>query len=95
VRPGDAPEQQTGAFHSALAWLIAVVAAGVALFRRADARSSVAVVLLLVVSAVPIAWHVPPFGPAGLALFVVAVLQVCAPGPRLGRPPRLDSPVSA
>jgi hypothetical protein len=58
------------------AWLIAVVAAGVALFRRADARSSVAVVLLLLVSAVPITWHVPPFGPVGLALFIIAMLLV-------------------
>jgi hypothetical protein len=60
----------------AFAWLIAVVAAGVALFRKADARSSVAVVLLLVISAVPIAWHVPPFGPVGLALFILAMLLV-------------------
>lgn len=58
------------------AWLIAVVAAGVALFRRADARSSVAVLLLLLVSAVPITWHVPPFGPVGLALFIIAMLLV-------------------
>jgi len=36
------------------AWLIAVVAAGVALFRRADPRSSVAVLLLVLLSAVPI-----------------------------------------
>jgi hypothetical protein len=60
----------------AFAWLIAVVAAGVALFRRADAGRSVAVVLLLVISATPIVWHVPPFGPVGLALFIVAVLLV-------------------
>jgi hypothetical protein len=59
-----------------LAWLIAVLTAGIALFRRADARSSVAIVLLLLVSAVPISWHVPPFGPAGLALFIAAVLLV-------------------
>ena len=58
------------------AWLIAVVAAGVALFRRADPRSSVAVLLLVVLSAVPIVWHVPPFGPVGLALFVIAMLLV-------------------
>jgi hypothetical protein len=56
--------------------LIAVVAASVALFRRADARSSVAVVLLLAISATPIVWHVPPFGPVGLALFIAAVLLV-------------------
>jgi hypothetical protein len=53
-----------------------MVAGGVALFRRADARSSVAVVLLLLVSAVPITWHVPPFGPVGLALFITAMLLV-------------------
>jgi hypothetical protein len=62
----------TGGF----AWLIAVDAAGVALFRRADARSSVAVVLLLLVSAVPITWHVSPSGPVGLALFITAMLLV-------------------
>ena len=60
----------------AFAWLIAVVAAGVALFRRGTAGSSVAVVLLLVVSAVPITWHVPPFGPVGLALFILALVLV-------------------
>ena len=59
-----------------IAWLIAVLAAGIALFRRADARSSVAVVLLLLISAVPLTWHVPPFGPAGLALFITATLLV-------------------
>ena len=58
------------------AWLIAVLAAGVALFRRVDAPSSVAVIVLLVVSAVPIVWHVPPFGPVGLALFLIALLLV-------------------
>jgi hypothetical protein len=58
------------------AWLIAAVAAGVALFRRAHARSSSAVVLLLLVSAIPISWHVPPFGPVGLALFITATLLV-------------------
>jgi hypothetical protein len=58
------------------AWLIAVVAAGVALFRRADTPSSVAVILLLLVSAVPIVWHVPPFGPVGLALFLIAMLLI-------------------
>jgi hypothetical protein len=59
-----------------VAWLVAAVAAGVALFRRTDARSSSAVVLLLLVSAVPISWHVPPFGPVGLALFFTATLLV-------------------
>ena len=81
------------------AWLIAVVAAGVALFRRSDAPSSVAVVLLLVVSAVPITWHVPPFGPVGLALFITAMLLVLrgrsstrasAPADSLARAARCD-----
>ena len=58
------------------AWLIAAVAAGIALFRRTDARSSSAVVLLLLISAIPISWHVPPFGPVGLALFITATLLV-------------------
>jgi hypothetical protein len=78
----------------AFAWLIAVVAAGIALFRRADARSSVAVVLLLLVSAVPIAWHVPPFGPVGLALFILAMVLVLRSrsstrGPAAAREPEL------
>ena len=58
------------------AWLIAVVAAGVALFRRVDAASSVAVIVLLLISAVPIVWHVPPFGPVGLGLFLIALLLI-------------------
>jgi hypothetical protein len=58
------------------AWLIAAVAAGIALYRRADARSSSAVVILLLISALPITWHVPPFGPVGLALFITATLLV-------------------
>ena len=74
-----------------VAWLVAVVAAGVALFRRSDARSSVAVVLLLVVSAVPVTWHVPPFGQAGLALFIAAVVLVLrrrSTAPASARPDR-------
>ena len=59
-----------------IAWLVAAVAAGVALFRRAHAGSSGTVVLLLLISSVPIVWHVPPFGPAGLALFIVATLLI-------------------
>jgi hypothetical protein len=52
--------------------LVVLAATGLALWRRAGAP--VAVPILLVLSAVPIAWHVTPFGQAGLALFVVAVL---------------------
>jgi hypothetical protein len=73
-------------------WIFAAIAAAVALSRRADGRRSVAVVLLLVLSAVPITFHVTPFGPVGLAMFIAAVLLIVrdrsgasAPGP-LGEP---------
>jgi hypothetical protein len=54
--------------------LVALGAAGIALWRRADAP--LAVPVLLVLAAVPIAWHVTPFGQVGLALFIAAVLLV-------------------
>ena len=54
--------------------LVALAAAGIALWRRADAP--VAVPILLVLAAIPIAWHVTPFGQVGLALFIAAVLLV-------------------
>jgi hypothetical protein len=57
-------------------WVVAALAAAVALSRRADGRRSVAVVLLLVLSAVPISFHVTPFGPVGLAMFIAAVLLI-------------------
>jgi hypothetical protein len=56
------------------ALFVALTAAGVALRRRAGAPLGVPV--LLVLAAVPIAWHVPPFGQVGLALFLAAVLLV-------------------
>jgi hypothetical protein len=55
-----------------LAWCVAMVAAALALHRRAGAP--VAVAVLLVLSAVPVVIHEPPFGPAGLALFAASVL---------------------
>ena len=57
---------------AATAWLVALVAAGVALVRQAGASWLVPVLLAL--SAVPTAWHVFPFGQIGLALFAAAVL---------------------
>ena len=57
-------------------WVIAAIAAAVAIYRRARGRRSVAIVVLLVLSAPLIAIHVTPFGPVGLALFVGAVLLV-------------------
>ena len=53
------------------AWLVAAVAAGVALVRQG--RAPVAVPVLLGLSAPLIAIHVTPFGPVGLVLFSVAV----------------------
>jgi hypothetical protein len=59
-----------------VAWLVAVTAAGVALYRRANTARSVAVVLLFVISAPGVAIYVTPFGPVGLAFFIVALLLV-------------------
>jgi hypothetical protein len=58
----------------AIGWLIALIAAAVALFQHGS--RSVPVVVLLVLSAPLIAQHPPPYGPAGLALFIAAVLLV-------------------
>jgi hypothetical protein len=55
-------------------WLVALVAAGIALRRHAGAPLVVPV--LLVLAAIPISWHVTPFGQFGLALFIAAVLLV-------------------
>ena len=63
-----------GVFGSigSLALITAMIAAGVALRRHAGAP--VAVAALLGVSGFLITAHPPPYGPAGLALFIVAVL---------------------
>jgi hypothetical protein len=55
-----------------LALVTAAIAAGIALYREAGAPASVAV--LLVLAAFLITAHPPPYGPTGLAIFVVAVL---------------------
>jgi hypothetical protein len=57
-------------------WIVAAIAAAVVLSRRADGRRSVAIVLLLVLSAVPITFHVTPFGPVGLMMFIAAILLI-------------------
>ena len=57
-------------------WLVAAIAGAIALSRRADGSRSIAVVLLLVLSAVPITFHVTPFGPVGLTMFIAAILLV-------------------
>ena len=72
------------------AWMVALVAAGIALVREAGV--SLLVPVLLVLSAVPTAWHVAPFGQAGLLLFIAAVLLTLrgeSPAPQaaaVGRP---------
>ncbi len=53
------------------AWIVALAAAGTALVRVRG--KSVAVLVLLILAALPTAWHVAPFGQAGLALFIAAV----------------------
>jgi hypothetical protein len=52
--------------------IVAAIAAGIALYRQAGAPVSVPV--LLAVSGLLITVHPPPYGPTGLALFIVAVL---------------------
>jgi hypothetical protein len=74
-----------------LAWLVAVAAAGVAMFRRAHTASSIAVVLLFVISAPGVVFHVPPFGQVGLALFVLALLLAL----RERAPARVEEPLLA
>jgi hypothetical protein len=59
-----------------IAWLVAVTGAGIALYQRAHTASSIAVVALFLISAPGIVIHVTPFGPAGLALVIVALLLV-------------------
>lgn len=56
------------------AWLVAVAAAGVAMFDNAHTTRSIAVLMLLVISAPGIVLHVSPVGTIGLALFVAAIL---------------------
>ena len=72
-----------------LGWLVAVGAAAVALYDRRHARSSMAVVLLFVLSAPGIIIHVTPFGPVGLLLFIVALVLVvrgARPAPEIAPP---------
>jgi hypothetical protein len=56
------------------AWIAALIAAGVALIR--ETGTSRLVLVLLVLSALPTAWHVAPFGQVGLGLFVGAVVLI-------------------
>jgi hypothetical protein len=78
------------AILGSLGLIVALIATGVALKREAGAPTSVAV--LLGISGFLITAHPPPFGPTGLALFIVAVLLLVrsqsaapAPAPRTAR----------
>jgi hypothetical protein len=72
-----------------LGLIVALIATGVALKKEAGAPTSVAV--LLGISGFLITAHPPPFGPIGLALFIVAVLvfvrsgSAPAPAPHTAR----------
>ncbi len=72
-------DSQLNAVFSAIgsaAWVVAIAAGSIALYRQARGRRSALTVLLLLLSAPLIAIHVTPFGPVGLALFIAAVLLV-------------------
>jgi hypothetical protein len=77
----------------ACAWLVALVAAGIALVRQAGA--SWLVPALLALSAVPTAWHVFPFGQLGLALFIGALWLVLRTESSARAPAPLGQPGSA
>ncbi len=55
-----------------LGLIVAAIAAGIALYRHAGAPVSVPI--LLAISGLLITVHPPPYGPAGLGLFIVAVV---------------------
>jgi hypothetical protein len=65
-----------------LGLVTAMVAAGIALHRRAGAPASVAVLLGL--AGLLITAHPPPFGPLGLVLFVAAVILFARSGASAG-----------
>jgi hypothetical protein len=61
-----------------LSFIVAMIAAGIALRRHAGAP--LAVPVLLGLAGFLITAHPPPFGPTGLVLFIVAVLLFVRPG---------------
>ena len=76
-----------------VAFIIATIAAGIALRRHAGAPLAVAVLLGL--SGFLITAHPPPFGPTGLALFIAAVLLFARSQSRTRAPVVVAQPRSA
>jgi hypothetical protein len=76
-----------------IALIIAMIAAAIALRRHAGA--SLAVAILLGISGFLITAHPPPFGPAGLALFIAAVLLLWRSQARGRAPAVVPEPRSA
>jgi hypothetical protein len=76
-----------------VAFIIAMIAAGIALRRHAGAPLAVAVLLGL--SGFLITAHPPPFGPTGLALFIAAVLLFARSQSRTRAPVVVAQPRSA
>jgi hypothetical protein len=76
-----------------IAFIIATIAAGLALRRHADAPLAVAVLLGL--SGFLITAHPPPFGPTGLALFIAAVLLFARSQAKTRAPAMAEQPSSA
>ena len=76
-----------------LAFIIATIAAGIALRRNAGA--SLAVAILLGLSGFLITAHPPPFGPTGLALFIAAVLLLVRSQARTRATAPVEQPSSA
>jgi hypothetical protein len=76
-----------------IAFIIATIAAGLALRRHAGAPLAVAVLLGL--SGFLITAHPPPFGPTGLALFIAAVLLFARSQSKTRAPAMAEQPSSA
>jgi hypothetical protein len=76
-----------------IGFIVAAIAAGVALYRQAGAPVSVPV--LLAISGLLITVHPPPYGPTGLALFIVAVVLYVRSQPGDRATARLGQPRSA
>jgi hypothetical protein len=76
-----------------IAFIIATIAAGLALRRHADAPLAVAVLLGL--SGFLITAHPPPYGPTGLALFIAAVLLFARSQAKTRAPAMAEQPSSA